>query len=285
MRKYIIYIISTFIIQSVYTQVNPTLVDIPHEVFVNGGSDNFEKILFKDESIAEKVKILHSYNELTHDLTVQTSLFEQYWERYKKQWSYIRFKESEAPLLIFTGLKNALDERQYIEIFNMNNERDHRMLFSDVGVLLAYKNQTFTDEIILFVHKYPCCKSASHNIYRIRQVNEKLHFTDRFFVGRDRGDMVGPFYPNKVNHEGKYYFLEERTELRWSPAVVSENAFIEWTNSNLIIHYNKGAMYKILHDQGEWLFVLFFNGIAEEQSMMLNYTNFQNKGVYGWIKK
>ncbi|HZH85861.1 MAG TPA: hypothetical protein VFD77_01000 [Brumimicrobium sp.] len=285
MRKYIVCFVSILIIQSTHSQVNPTLVNIPHEVFVNGGSDDFDKILFQDESLAEKVKVLHTYNELGHDLTVQTNSFEQYWARYKSQWSFIQFKEGATPLLLFSGLKNNLDEREYVEIFSLEAERNNRLLFGEVGNLLAYKRHPFTNEIILFVHKYPCCKSASHNIYRIRQLNDKLHFTDRFFVGRDIGDMVGPFFPKEVKDNGKYSFLKERTELRWSPAVVTKNAFEEWTESNLIIHYNEGAMYKVLHDQGEWYFVIFFNGIAEEQSMMLNYTNFGNKGVYGWIKK
>ena len=285
MKKYFVYFVTLLFFQSIYSQVNPTLVNIPHEVFVNGGSNDFDKILFSDETLAEKVKILHSYDELGHELSVVTNTFEQYWARYGKQWSYIQFKEDTPPLLLFMGLISHDDEREYVEIFNINKDRNERMLFSDVGKLLAYKKHPFTEELILFVHKYPCCKSASHNIYRIRQINENLQFTDRFFVGRDIGDMVGPFFPKEVKHDGKYYYLTKRTELRWSPAVVSKNAFEGWTESNLIIHYNEGAMYKILHHQGEWLFVLFFNGIAEEQSMMLNYTNFGNKGVYGWIKK
>ncbi|HLV43163.1 MAG TPA: hypothetical protein VKY37_12855 [Brumimicrobium sp.] len=285
MTKYIILILSILCIQSSIGQVNPTLVDIPHEVFVNGGTNDFQQVLFKDETIAKKVKVLHAYDELDHEFTVQTHSFEQYWSRFEKQWHYIQFKESSQPLLIFTGLKISNDEREFVEIFNMKNERTQRQLFSDVGKLLAFKKHPFTGETILFVHKYPCCQSASHNIYAIRQIKDELRFPDRFFVGRDIGDMVGPFFPEKVNHDGKHHFLNKKTELRWSPAIVNENAFENWTESNLIIHYNEGAMYKILHDQDEWQFVLFFNGIAEEQSMMLNYTNFTNKGVYGWIKK
>src|SRR5690554_1337005 len=109
---------------------------------------------------------------------------------------------------------------------------------------MCYITNSFTDELILFVHRYPCCKSASHNIFNIRQINENIKFHDRFFVGRDTGDMVGPFFPERVNHDGKYHFLTKKTELRWSPAVFSENAFEGWTESNLMIPYNKGAMYK-----------------------------------------
>lgn len=285
MAKYLFYFLSIVISTSIYSQVDPNMVDIPHQVFVNGGTDDFDQILYKDETIAEKVKSLHTYIELGHDFPAQMHTFDEYWERYKEQWFYIQFKENKSPMLLFHGLRNSDDEREYVEIYNMDKTINNRMVFSEIGRLLAYKKHPFTDELILFVHRYPCCKSASHNIFNIRQINENLKFHDRFFVGRDTGDMVGPFFPERVNHDGKYHFLTKKTELRWSPAVVSENAFEGWTESNLMIHYDKGAMYKILHDQGEWLFVLFFTGIAEEQSKMLNYTNFKNKGVYGWIKK
>jgi len=52
----------------------------------------------------------------------------------------------------------------------------------------------------------------------------------------------------------------------------------------MIINYNEGALYKLLYEKDNWQFVVLFNGIAEEQSKVLNYTNFKNKGVYGWMK-
>ncbi|PWH87185.1 hypothetical protein [Brumimicrobium oceani] len=284
MKNISILLIFTALISNYYAQVNPNLVHIPHEVFVNDGITSFDKILSQDETIEEKVKILHSYNELGHDLTIQTNSFEEYWSRYKSLWFYITLKQGEQPFLLFKGLKNDLDEREYVEIFNIEKQRNQRSLFSDVGRLLAYKLHPKTNEVILYIHKYPCCKSASHNVYRIRKVQDNLKVSDRFFVGRDSGDMVGPFFPEKVSFSDKYHTLDEKTALRWSPAVVSENAFEDWTESNLMVHYEKGAVYQILHEKNNWQFVVFFNGIAEEQSMVLNYTNFKNKGVYGWIQ-
>lgn len=284
MKKISLFLLFTVLFINSQAQVNPNLVDIPHEVFVNGGKTNFDKILSQDASIEEKVKTLHSYNELGHDLTIQTNSFEEYWSKYKSLWFYITFKKDKEPLLLFKGLKNDTDEREYVEIFDLNKDRNQRSLFSDVGRLLAYKLHPQTNEVILYVHKYPCCKSASHNIYRIRSIKDGLKVNDRFFVGRDSGDMVGPFFPEKVNFSDKYYKLDKKTELRWSPSVVNEKAFEDWTESNLIINYNEGAVYKVLQEKNNWQFVVFFNGIAEEQSMVLNYTNFKNKGVYGWIK-
>ena len=284
MKKISLFLLFAISISSYQAQVNPNLVSIPHEVFVNDGKSDFDKILSQDTSIEEKVKILHSLNELSHDLTVQTNSFDEYWEQYKSQWFYVSFNKNKSPFLLFKGLKNDTDEREYVEIFDLEKERNFRGLFSDVGVLLAYKIHPLTNEVILYVHKYPCCKSASHNIYRLRRVEDGLKINDRFFVGRDSGDMVGPFFPKKVDFSDKYYKLGEKTEVRWSPAVVDENAFDNWAETNLIIHYNEGALYKTLYEKNDWQFVVFFNGIAEEQSRVLNYTNFKTKGVYGWIK-
>ncbi len=284
MKKLSLFLLLAASINNYQAQVNPNLVNIPHEVFVNDGKTNFGEVLKQDASIEEKVKVLHSYNELGHDLTVITNNFNEYWKRYKSQWFYIYFNREQTPLLLFKGLKNNDDEREYIELFDTEKERNQRNIFSEVGRLLAYKIHPLTGEVILYTHKYPCCKSASHNVYRIRKTKDGLKINDRFFVGRDSGDMVGPFFPEKVTFSEKYFKLNERTEVRWSPAVVNENAFEDWTESNLIINYNKGAVYKVLHEKDNWQFVVFFNGIAEEQSMVLNYTNFKNKGVYGWIK-
>ncbi|RYM30801.1 hypothetical protein ERX46_17115 [Brumimicrobium glaciale] len=284
MKKISLFLLFAISTSSYQAQVNPSLVNIPHEVFVNDGKSDFNKILSQDASIEEKVKTLHSFNELSHDLTIQTNSFNEYWKKYKSQWFYISFNKQQKPLLLFKGLKNDVDEREYVEIFDLEKDRNYRGLFSDVGVLLAYKIHPLTSEVILYVHKYPCCKSASHNIYRLRRVEEGLKINDRFFVGRDSGDMVGPFFPKKVEFSDKYYKLGKKTEVRWSPEVVEENAFKDWAETNLIIHYNEGALYKILYEKNDWQFVVFFNGIAEEQSRVLNYTNFKNKGVYGWIK-
>lgn len=284
MKKTFLLLLFVFTINIYNAQVNPNLVNIPHEVFVNDGRTDFNKILSQDTSLISKVRDLHRFNELSHDLTIQTNNFDEYWDRYSSQWYEIKFTQDQSPLLLFSGLKNDVDEREFVELFDMEKKRNKRNLFSKVGNLLAYKIHPLTKEIVLYTHRYPCCESASHNVYRIRRTNDGLKVNDRFFVGRDSGDMVGPFFPQKVNFSDKYYKLDKKTELRWSPAVVNENALGNYTATNLIINYNEGAIYKVLHEQNDWQFVVFFNGIAEEQSMVLNYTNFKNKGVYGWIK-
>lgn len=269
-----------------FTQENPTLVNIPYQVFVNGGKNDFQSILYQDDTLQSEVKKMYSQGNLYgFDLLPELSDFKSYWKKFKNNWFYIQFKKEGKPLLLFKGLKTSGDEREFVEIYAPDRPADQLLLFSSVGRLLAYKKHPFTNHLILFVHQYPCCRSASHTIYTIREIKNKIKQKSRFFVGRDNGDMVGPFFPEKVHFDNVYHKLNKRTELRWSPEVVNENAFLNWTQSNLIIHYEKGAIYKILYEKEGWQFVLFLSGIAEEQSMMLNYTNFKNKGVYGWIKK
>src|SRR5690554_6996829 len=139
MAKYLFYFLSIVISTSIYSQVDPNMVDIPHQVFVNGGTDDFDQILYKDETIAEKVKSLHTYIELGHDFPAQMHTFDEYWERYKEQWFYIQFKENKSPMLLFHGLRNSDDEREYVEIYNMDKTINNRMVFSEIGRLLAYK--------------------------------------------------------------------------------------------------------------------------------------------------
>lgn len=284
MKKIYLFLFICFVSKISFGQVNPTLVDIPAHIFVNDGATDFENILKKDESIKEKVKILHSYNELSHDYSVQTNNFDEYWDKFESQWSWIKLKENKAPLLLFQGLKKIDDEREYVEIFDVEKRRNKRTLFSKIGKLLAYKTHPRTNELIIYVHRYPCCESASHNVYRVRQLEDELKVNDRFFVGRDAGDMKGQFFPNHADFSADYKKLDQKTELRWSPEIIDNGAFLPRTESNLMIHYNKGAIYKVLYEEGNWQFVVFFSGIAEEQSSVLNYTNFKHKAVYGWIK-
>lgn len=283
--KYLFTFIFAIIFFFSLSQNNPSLVEIPIDVFINGGETELDSIFIQNDQIKEDLRKLFSSNEAIYDRDwVQLVGFDKYWERYKDNWHYIKVKPGDT-LLVFSGLRRDGDDREFVSIYDMNKEPYQRQLYNDVGRIIAYKEHPFTKEIILFSHQYPCCQSASHTIYSFRFINNQLKVEKRFFVGRDSGDMVGPFFPNKVQFNGKFYQLKERTELRWSPEIVEKGAFLNWSDSNLIIHYQKGAIYRKLYENKEWKFVLMLSGIAEEQSRMLNYTNFRNTGVYGWIKK
>lgn len=261
-----------------------SLVHVPANIFVNNGETAFDSILYVNDSIIYAVEELFDRSELTHEFTLDGSKFSKYWEVFENQWCWVKLKPNNPPFLLFKGMVSFLDEKNYVEIFDIRKESENR-IYANSGNLLAYKEHPFTKEIVLYVHEYPCCQSASHNIIQVRYVNDTIRVKKRFFVGRDHGDMVGPFFPDSVQQPKEYKQLTSKTTLRWSPEIVNNNAFTGRAQTNVIIHYNEGAVYKVLHENGGWQFVIMFNGIAEEQSSVLNYTNFINRPVYGWIMK
>lgn len=266
------------------TQIKPSLVEIPVDVFINKGKTTIEDIFIRSEVTKDKVRSLFERKEFFHELTGDEAEFESYWEAFGSQWHWIKFRENESPLLLFLGLNSFTDEREYVEIYDPEKKKNSR-LFAEPGRLIAYKRHPLTNELILFSHKYPCCRSASHNIFTIRSIHDDIKVKDRFFIGRDSGDMKGPFFPDSVSFDGKYEKLTERSLLRWSPAVVEENAFEQRAKTNAIIHYEKGAIHKVLAINREWKYVIMYSGIAEERSSVINHVNFKHKGVYGWIKQ
>jgi hypothetical protein len=265
------------------SQATASLIRVPASVFVNEGKTNFDSILYVNVKTQTEVKKLFDRKEFMHDLTLGDTKFEKYWDVFGNQWFWVKMKPDMPPFLLFKGISSFMDEKEYVQLFNVQKS-EKSLIFSNSGNLLAYKIHPFTNEIILYVHDYPCCQSASHNIINVRYSNGEIRLKDRFFVGRDDGEMVGPFFPETVEQPSSYKKLTAKTTLRWSPATVNNNAFIGRAKTNVMIHYNEGAVYKVLHENEGWLFVVMFSGIAEEQSTVLNYTNFINRAVYGWIK-
>lgn len=286
MIRTLIFTLSALIItSSVFSQSTISLVRVPASVFVNEGKTNFDSILYINDQVRVKVEKLFDRKKLSHDLTLgDDATFDKYWEVFGNQWHWVNLKPGMPPFLLFKGISSFMDEKEYVQLFNVQKSEEN-LIFSNAGNLLAYKRHSLTNEIILYVHEYPCCQSASHNIIHVRYSNGKIRVKERFFVGRDDGNMVGPFFPETVNQPKEYKQLTDKTTLRWSPAIVNNNAFLGRAKSNVIIHYIEGAIYKVLQEKDGWQFVVMFNGIAEEQSTVLNYTNFVNRAVYGWIRK
>lgn len=264
-----------------------TLTEIPANVFVENGKTDFDILWLSDCDIKSEVeKIFNTPNLLFHQgakTESPSNSFLTYWEKQKDNWKAIRFQKNGELSLIFTGKTFEYDIKENIEIYHQN-EKTFKLVWSENGRLVAYHIHPYTKEILLFQHKYPCCQSSSHNLFRIRLINNEIISNNRFFVGRDTGDMVGPFFPEKAVHDRTFHELKEITTLRWSPAKIDSNAFVNRSESNEIIRYNKGASYKILARQNNWLFVLMFSGIMEGPSAVMNYMNFINVPVYGWIK-
>lgn len=261
-----------------------SLVDVPPHVFVNNGTTNFDSIFYKTE-IQSLVHELFNQQILNHDYTLEVhpnSNFKTYWSVFEERWNIIDLNNDGIGELIMQGQISSFDEKEYVEIYKKTDGKWTK-IHGEVGRLLAYKIHPNTKKIILYQHKYPCCLSASHNIFVIRLIGDRIILKSRFFVGRDNGDMVGPFYPDSVKYPTNFEQLAEKTLLRWSPEVVNKNAFTNYSESNAIIHYDKGAYYKTLYTKDNWSFVLMYSGIINESAMVINPANFVNNPVYGWI--
>lgn len=285
---FIVSLVATFSFSSLVLAEYANLTEIPAQVFAEGGKTDIEKLWVQDFDVKSAVeKLFNTPNKLYHEGTPAenpNSTFATYWSQRSDNWKAIRFQKNGAISLIFIGKTFTGEIKENIEIYHPE-EGEYKQIWSEYGKIIAYHIHPYTKETILFQHQYPCCESSSHNIFRLRVLNNDIHMKKRFFVGRDKGDMVGPFFPESANHSSDFHHLTEVTMLRWSPAVVTENAFINRSETNEIIPYTKGASYKILAEQDGWLFVLMYSGIMEGQSAVINYMNFLNVPVYGWIKQ
>jgi hypothetical protein len=281
-----LFMFITLILSTFSTSANSiSLVDVPVDVFVNKGKTNFDSIFYKTE-IESLVKELFEEGILYHDYTLEVhpnSNFKTYWSVFKDKWNLVDLNNDGNGELIMQGLTTVFDEKEFVEIYN-NLDGKWTKIHGEVGRLLAYKIHPNTKKIILYQHRYPCCNSASHTIITARMIRNKIITSSRFFVGRDSGDMVGPFYPDSVNYGFAFLQLKKNTLLRWSPEVVSKNAFRGYSETNAIVHFDKGAYYKILYNGDKWHFVLMYSGIVDEKAVVINALNFVNKPVYGWIE-
>jgi hypothetical protein len=263
-----------------------SLVDVPVNVFVNGGKTNFDSIFHKTE-IQSLVKEIFEEGILFHDYTLEVhpnSNFKTYWSVFQDKWNIVDLNNDGEGELILQGLTTTFDEKEFVEIYKKLDGKWTK-IYGEVGRLLAYKIHPNTKKIILYQHKYPCCNSASHTIITLRFLRNKIVTKSSFFVGRDSGDMVGPFFPDSVSHPSSFEQLQEKTLLRWSPEIVNQNAFTGYSDSNAIVHFDKGAYYKVLYNANGWSFVLMYSGIIDEQAIVINPSNFVNKPIYGWISK
>ena len=280
-----LFMFITLILSTFSTSANSiSLVDVPVDVFVNKGKTNFDSIFYKTE-IESLVKELFEEGILYHDYTLEVhpnSNFKTYWSVFKDKWNLVDLNNDGNGELIMQGLTTVFDEKEFVEIYNKLDGKWTK-IHGEVGRLLAYKIHPNTKKIILYQHRYPCCNSASHTIITLRMIRNKIITSSRFFVGRDSGDMVGPFYPDSVNYGFAFLQLKKNTLLRWSPEVVSKNAFRGYSETNAIVHFDKGAYYKILYNGDKWHFVLMYSGIVDEKAVVINALNFVNKPVYGWI--
>lgn len=263
---------------------------IPQAIFINGGHQSFKDIINNDRDISIFVKQLYHTDQLPHKSALyykNAPDFSIYWKSYSAYWSAIKLQpNSEQIELIFNCKLFQEDSKQTFELYSINtdNFNPQSPLFRGEGVLLAYKTSPNTGEIVLYIHDYPCCNSAGHNIVLLRVIEGVCKARKRFFVARDRDDIKGPFFPEIVNFPEKIHQLKEPKELLWSPEKVEKNAFIGQSDKNLIGQFRKGSYYYVLNQWDKsWQYVLLLNGINDEPSAVLNPVNFKNRPVFGFI--
>lgn len=280
-----VFLLSSLLLFHSLNAQEAILKDVPAHVFVNHGKTNFDSV-FVNVDLEPIVKDIFHQGILFHDYTLEvhpSSNFQTYWSVFKVRWFAVDMKNDGDLVYIMLGKTSSLDEKEYVEIYTRGSDQKYHRSFAEAGKLLAYKIHPNTQEVMLYHHRYPCCYSASHNIYTIRFLNGQIHLKDRFFVGRDTGDMVGPFFPEKVVYPIENKLLDTETILYWSPEVVKTKAFQNYSETNRIATYSRGSVYKELYKQGAWSFVVLFSGISSEPSAVINPTNFENRAVYGWM--
>ena len=287
-KKFLTACICTVIVTTNGFSKYTTLTEIPVHVYVENPKVDFESIWIKDYDLKQHVKeIFETEGLIQHEKSLSmdpNSSFVDYWEQYKDNYRAIKFQKKGEVSILFQGYISATETKEHVQIFHKKGN-NYEQIWRKHGKLIAYHIHPHTKEIVLFQHQYACCQSASHNIHRIRLINEKAHVVSRYFLGRDFGDMVGPFYPDSANHSPDFYKLEKEVPLRWSPKDVKENAFLNRAEKNIIIHFMEGSVYKILNESEDWLFVLMFSGMKDETSQVVNYNNIKNRAVYGWLRK
>ncbi len=269
----------------------PSMKEIPVLNFVNGGETDVSQVLESSEEIKAIVFSILKNNLTFHEANALGNFsdadFDDYWNKVQSFWHFVTFQSSGEKVLIFNGKAFESDSKEALEIFKINNksDREARKIYSEEGELVAFKRHPRTKELLLFLHSYPCCQSASHSIIEIRFIQSTIKTRDKFFLGRNNGDMVGPFFPDSLDYPKENKQLTSENILRWSPAVVDTLAFEGRTDANTIIKFTEGSFYKQLYTTADgWNFVLILNGIdMNDQSMVLHPSNFKNRPIYGWF--
>lgn len=263
-----------------------TMSRIDPKLVISNPSIQFDSISLKDEvKLKNAVQFLFEEMLLDHigsKAYDSKAKFETYFQVFGSNYRLIDLNNDGIPELIFNGFIDIDQENEMLEIYSMKSGV-WTETFKGKGNLLAYKIHPNTNEVLLFLHQYPCCNNGSHNLDRLRLIKGKIQVVKKFFIGRDQG-MVGPFFPSSTVFEKKYKTLKKNTVLRWSPSKVESNAWSGRTPENIITIYPKGTKYKVLGASKKWLFVLMKGAPEEGPNVVINPLNFKETWIFGWIK-
>lgn len=284
MKLKLVLLVSFGFSAHVFSYVEMTRVDA--KIFIANPETDFSKVQVKNEALkAKMVEFLFNNDMLDHVGTKAydpSALFVNYYKQFAALYQLIDLNNDQIPELIFNGYGNDEREKEQLQIFT-TVKGEVLSIYNEMGHLLAYKIHPNTKEVLLYHHQYPCCENASHNLNRVRMVNNKITLIKRYFVGRDTG-MLGKFFPEKSTFSGKFLQTKAKTTLRWSPDEINQAAWPRRTEKNIIANYPDSTVYTVLAEKGKWSFVLMHGAPLVEENRVINPANFTNTWVYGWVR-
>lgn len=282
--KLLLFLFSAGISRMAFSYVEMTRID--PKIFIASPETDFSKIQVRNEALkAKMVEFLFNNDMVDHVGTKAydpAALFVNYYQQFAALYQLIDLNNDQVPELIFNGYGSQDKEKEQLLIFT-TIKGELVPVYNEMGHLPAYKIHPNTGEILLYHHQYPCCENASHNLNRLRLVNNKITLVKRYFLGRDHG-MLGKFFPEKSKFTGKFARTTGKTILYWSPEVIEKNAWPRRSEKNIIAPYPDSVPYSILAEKGKWQFVIMHGTPVMEENRVINPANFTNTWIYGWIR-
>lgn len=261
------------------TRVNASL-------FIPNPETDFAKIQIQNEVLkAKMVQFLFDNDMLDHIGTKAydpEALFVNYYKQFSALYQLIDLNNDKVPELVFNGYMTEEREKEQLQIFT-TVKGVLVSVYNEMGHLMAYKIHPNTKEILLYHHQYPCCENASHNLNRLRLVNNKMTLIKRYFLGRDHG-MLGKFFPEKSTFSGKFHQTKKKIALYWSQEEINQAAWPRRSEKNIIAMYPDSVAYSVLAEKGKWRFVIMHGAPVVEENRIINPSNFTETWIYGWIK-
>ncbi|AEA45248.1 hypothetical protein [Fluviicola taffensis] len=264
--------------------VEMTRVDA--KIFIANPETDFSKIRIENETLKAKMVAFLFDNDLIDHIGTKAydplALFVNYYKQFGPLYQLIDLNNDKVPELIFNGYPGEEREKEQLQIFT-TIKGELVSVYNEIGHLLAYKVQPNTKEFLLYHHQYPCCENASHNLNRLRLVNNKMKLLKRYFLGRDT-EMLGDFFPKTSTFTGDFYQTKSKISLHWSPEIIENGAWPRRTDKNIIAYYADSTAYSVLAKKGKWRFVIMHGIPVIEENRVINPANFSETWIYGWIK-
>lgn len=255
-------------------------------LFIPNPETDFTKIQLQNEALKVKMVQFLFDNDMVDHIGTKAydpeALFVNYYKQFAALYQLIDLNNDQVPELIFNGYINEEREKEQLQIFT-TVKGVLVPIYNEIGHLMAYKIHPNTKEILLYHHQYPCCENASHNLNRLRLVNNKITLIKRYFLGRDHG-MLGKFFPEKSTFSGKFYQTKTKTALYWSQEEINQGAWPRRSEKNIIAMYPDSVTYSVLAENGKWRFVIMHGTPVIEENRVINPANFTDTWIYGWIK-